>query len=153
FQRVLHSLPGGFSAMLRLTTVLALAFAGIVSAADPPVPQPGNSDSLKAATDLKPVMDRLERISQEVKSRDEDFKKIMLLMTESLDRLQRDLAELRGRVDALAANPVTARKPGPEMGQGQATVQLVNAHPFMEMTAQVNGGVFTVEPGRTLTVP
>lgn len=151
--------------MFRATACLFVVLTGLAFAA----PQGGvdpktNSDkgpvSPPNATDTKAILDRLDRLAVDLKKVDEQSTKIADLATEKLsemnrrlDALQGEIKELRARVEAVERRPAQAESRRMDTAASMASVQLVNMHPAMDMTALVNGVLQTVEPGRSIAVP
>jgi hypothetical protein len=148
--------------MYHFATFLALGLCAEPQDANKPAgidnkPTPATADLIKLSSDLKNVMDRLEKIEQVVKSNNDNQNKDRLLAAESLQNqindLIRKVGEMRAEMDSPRRPRVSTseKKPDPTT----ATVLLVNARTDMPMATMVNGLVYSVEPNqnRSVTVP
>src|SRR5437016_6135872 len=137
--------------MYYFATLLALALCAEPPDANKPngienKPAPTTPDLVKLSSDLKLVMDRLEKIEQIIKTNNDNQNKDRLLAAESLQNqindLIRKVGEMRAEMDNARRPKINTSEKRPD--ETTATVLLVNARSDMAMETMVNGMAYWV---------
>ncbi len=117
------------------------------------------ADVTKLEADVKAVLFRLDGLEKALKNYDEQHRKIVELLGETVQNqindINKKLSSLRAEVDELKKARVSTSEKRAETNTAMATVMLVNARVDMPMQSIVNGETYWVGPNqnRTISVP
>jgi hypothetical protein len=143
--------------LIRLACCCFALTLGTVSAQGKPEPADAKADDLK---EIRTLLERIEkRLANQQTAAEvvlDIVRKDLKDLRDEVSRLQRELADARNRITSAPSTSLYGGTPSASLSVGtpspNAFIRLVNTH-FIDMSAVINGTLYTVSPGRDRTVP